>query len=311
MSMRPTQLVWILTLALSFIASTAVAQTDPAGPWIAQLGSLEPGERAEAAKELREDGGPPPHAVGPLLYAAHREMDHGALREMLLTLGHSGMVEALGLIQTHARSPADDIRSTARRALRKWLQINRVLGENDDLPDPPHAYYNAPPRLPPDRRGGHSLATWLRYEPYAPPPEPTDPAPAYLSPSPDGLMPGTGVEETPKWKLIAAGMSVFGGLYAATTIGALAVDDEEPDARVFIPIAGPLFPAASLFDASGDFAGIAHFFGGLLVVDAIGQTAGIALIIAGASTTNEHLIRVNDRMGLDVSPTGVTLGGSF
>ncbi len=317
----------VMVVVLLTIGTPSRAE-EPPDTWIAQLSSKNAGKRKEAAAELREDGGPPMEAVSALLEAAKVELDHRALREMLITLGHAGVLEALGLIQTYARSPARDLRSAGRKALHRWLVVNRVLHEDDELPEPPHVIYDAAPSLPADRPGGRSLAAWragalLEPSPEAfpapgdVPPSPTAesfPAPGYVPPSPTGIMPGYDVVESPRYVLVGTGAGLFAGLYVvmAGINGSLGPDLS--DDRAYIPIVGPVFTVvkAARSSEAGHARGLER---GLLigggVVGTLGQAAGVAMIIAGLTTTKHNLVRVGEHSRVAISPTGVALLGEF
>ena len=301
----------IVCLHLVLAGSDALAQED-VQKLIDDLSSSDRPTRHDAAKELGKPRNPNIFAVRPLLAAAKRETHLGALGEMLRTLGKSGMMEVLGFIQTHAQSPIPKLKTEGRRALKSWLVTNGIMAADDELPDPPHAYYQPPPVFPPNRPAGRPIDVWANEQP------PVDaegvPAkPGYESPQPDGITAGMRVGSKPKWGLVGAGIGVFGGLYLATNIGAgidAANDNDDYDARLLIPIIGPLFPAAELFDDSGFLAELSHLAGVLLVIDTLGQMSGVIMAISGAVVTNPTLERTNS-FGLRVSPTSLALTGSF
>ena len=136
---------------------------------IALLGSPDWKERREAADDLRDDGGPPKEAVGPLVTAAGREQHPKALVEMLLTLGASGAPEAKPVIEAHVESPDNDVRRYARKAQKTWKTKNgQAVRKDIETPT------TAPPA--PIPTGGGTTAA-------AAPAKTNEPAPA---PAPDG-----------------------------------------------------------------------------------------------------------------------------
>lgn len=308
-----------LTLLLG-APSVAFAQPPPeVQSLIRDLRSPKRATRQDAAKELGRANNPNIFAVRPLLEAARVETHPGALADMLLPLGKSGMLEALGLIQTHAQSPIEHIAKHARRALKLWLVANGVMSMADPLPDPPHAYYRGPPAFPPHRPAGRPIAVWAGLEP---PPLPGDipKRPIYEGANPNGLPPGYRLGTEPRWPLVWAGLGTFGGLYLITNVVfgvSAAADDDEYDARLLIPVVGPLFPAAEAFEATGFLAGLSHAAGVLLVIDTLGQTTGLIVLLAGALSERPVLERAEGlRVGgveleLGLTPTGVGMVGSF
>lgn len=289
----------------------APARSDDEQPLLALLAHLrsgDPGERKRAAAELY-DRMLDPRAVRPLVRAAKFETDHGALIEMLRALGQSGAVEALGIIQLHALSPADDLRKAGRAALKDWLHVNRVLRKSQELPDPPHAYYGRPPRFPPDRPAGHALATRL-YHLDEDLTEPTAAPPYYEPPSRDGVPPGFHFEERPRKPLIIGGGVVFGALYTAVAIPGL-MWVAEPSATTFllVPAVGPVIHSIYFFGFSDDFAGFMHLIGVLLLVDAAGQIAGLAMLTAGFVAKKPKLAPGAPEVSL--WPSGARLGWTF
>lgn len=86
-------------------------------PLIAALSSPSWKERRDAAKDLRDDDAVPSNAVEPLLRAAQRERERGALIEELLTLGWSGDPRALPTIRANLGQTDSGVRRAAEKAL--------------------------------------------------------------------------------------------------------------------------------------------------------------------------------------------------
>jgi hypothetical protein len=292
---------WLaLACGASCLLVTTVARADGGvSTLVANLSSPEASERDDAASELAELDRPPAFAVPALLAAARREPVVDVLGELLIALGKSGVMEALGLIQTHALSPIEDVRDLGREALKLWLVRNRVLTEDDDLPEPPHPFYEPPPRFPADRVAGHSLAVWLG------PHDrdlsaPTEPPPSYEPVDPDGLPPGYAVDDHPRWGIVAIGIGAFAGAYALPVLMEAAValgNDSDFHEAVLIPVVGAIALAG---DVDGG-ASVPLIFCGL------GQVAGIVVTLVGAATTTTSL----EGPSLTLTPGGAMLTGSF
>lgn len=292
----------LLVLALLLVCVHAGARENrPLLALIAYLRADDAGDRKSAAEELYERG-PDARAVPALILAAKVETDHGALIQMLRALGKSGAVEALGVIQLHAQSPAKDLRNAGRAALAHWLRVNRVLGEDEDLPDPPHRFYGTPPPFPPDRPAGRPFTMQIS-------PDAATPPPYYESPPPGGVPPGFHFEERPRKGLVIAGSVVFGALYTASAIpGAMSLSEPNALNWLLVPVAGPIVLSASMFGHSGDFAGLSTIFGIILIVDGVGQLAGLAMLTAGLAATEQHLAPGPQ---LSLSPGGAQLRWQF
>jgi hypothetical protein len=272
---------------------------------IAALRATDAKERAHAAVQIR-DGGTDLRAVVPLIKAAKYEPDHGALIEMLLALGESGVVEALGVIQLHAQSPANDLRIHARHALERWLRKNRVIDEEEEVPEPPHPFYARPPRFPPDRPAGHALITHLWSPGAVRLEEPTEPAPYYDAPPPGGVPPGFHFEPRPRKGLVIGGSVVFGVLYTATSIPGTIFLIHEPGfwSLLVVPGVGPIIVGVPMMGGYGIIVGVP------LVLDGLGQLAGLGMIIGGLSAREQKLVP-NAMPELSVSPNGAQLSWSF
>ena len=286
-----TRGVLFVVCVLSTIAGTAHGQTNTHEA-IFHLTSPVVSERRDAAEHLREARNI--NVVRPLLEAAKVETDHNALGTMLRALGESGMMEALGLIQTHARSPVEDIRDAARAALRDWLVTNLVLEEGEPLPDPPHPFYEAPPTFPPDRAAGRPIEVWAGQQPFGTPPE-------YVPTMAGGVPPGMRVGSEPKWGLFGAGIGVFLGLYVPTSISAVATGAFE----MVVPVAGPVILSAVLFDQDLGILAVP------LLINAGGQLAGLSMMAAGLGMQNPVLEKDMVTVDVEITPGGLALSGRF
>jgi hypothetical protein len=129
-------------------------------------------------------------------------------------------------------------------------------------------------------------------------------------PVPPGYTP---VQRTRKGPIIA-GASVFGSLYLLSAFAASVDADSSRDhdlAPLFIPVAGPFITIVNTNNATGTF---------FLVIDGLGQSAGLALLIYGLTSPKTVLLR-NDftasKPSVRVTPmmtastTGVGLTGTF
>lgn len=127
---------------------------------------------------------------------------------------------------------------------------------------------------------------------------------------------GYHLESTPRYGLVAAGVSMTATLWVVSTITAITLDREKSDDGdpnfddmywpMFIPVAGP-FATIATADSSGTGAAI-------LALDGAIQTLGLALAIAGFAAPTIEL--VPDYV-LTVAPTasgdtgGLCVSGSF
>jgi hypothetical protein len=108
----------------------------------------------------------------------------------------------------------------------------------------------------------------------------------------DPIPEGYRVESTPRYGLVAGGASIVGGAWLISTITAIALDQEqsvENDPNfddmytpMLIPVVGP-FITIGTADASGTGAGI-------LALDGVIQTAGLAMFIAGFAAPTLELV---------------------
>jgi hypothetical protein len=125
-------------------------------------------------------------------------------------------------------------------------------------------------------------------------------------PVPPGYHP---VERTRKGPVIA-GTIVFTTLYFFTAVAAMIDADGDGNAQaLWIPCAGPFIQMAKTDDSGLD---------SLLILDGLGQSAGLALLIYGLASSKTVLVR-NDiaKTDLKIMPmrgahfTGLSLGGTF
>jgi hypothetical protein len=103
---------------------------------------------------------------------------------------------------------------------------------------------------------------------------------------------------------------VFGALYLASAIGGLVSIEEKSSANwLLLPVAGPVVPAVELFGHSGELSGLSDIAGVILIVDAAGQLAGLAMLTGGLLATQPKLAPGAPEVSL--SPTGAQLGWKF
>lgn len=120
--------------------------------------------------------------------------------------------------------------------------------------------------------------------------------------------------------MLAAGVGVFGGTYLMSAIGGAMSSGarDNPWAPMMIPVAGPFITAGNMFSmGSHDAYGfIDDFVGVFLVIDGLAQISGLALAVAGASSTKNVFVR-EPRARLHVAPmvgkqsTGLSLSLAF
>lgn len=113
----------------------------------------------------------------------------------------------------------------------------------------------------------------------------------------DPVPPGYHVDTHKSWGLVGAGIGVWGGLYLISALGAVTAmtfsDNDADFAVLFIPVAGP-FVAIGTTDPI-------PFSTFLLVLDGLGQAAGVAMFAAGLAVEKTVLIR-NDVVDLSIKP---------
>ena len=126
----------------------------------------------------------------------------------------------------------------------------------------------------------------------APMPQPTYvPPPVYYQP---WLPARTHVEERPRWGMIAAGLSVFLGVYVWNLTAALLANDWRPA----IPVLGPF-----ILLGERDLDGLQA----LLIFDGLAQLTGAILTIAGAASKVK--VTVYDKVSF--VPSGAGISGQF
>jgi HEAT repeat protein len=105
------------------------------------LGHEDADNRKDAAEDLRDDGGPPPAAVPHLFTALQREPDDDARKQILITLGASGVPDARRVLESYLRHPNDETREGAEKGLELWSKktgqaMPRQMGEIAKLESP-------------------------------------------------------------------------------------------------------------------------------------------------------------------------------
>jgi hypothetical protein len=136
-----------------------------------------------------------------------------------------------------------------------------------------------------------------------PPPAPVVAAPVLLQPPPGWryqLLDAPPTTEK-RWGLFIAGIVTFTVLWAANLQAGIPTGEW----RLDIPLFGPLFELSRI----GDGGGFAGFFDLLLVSDAALQIGGLAMMIAGATTSRTKPGR--QRIELVPLGAGVALRGAF
>lgn len=271
------------------------------------LRSDEVTDRVEALEHLMESA-PPPALMPVLLGRAVVEKDPGVYRRMLRLLGKSGFVEARPLIDRHILSPDGGLRSTARDALADWLRANRLLGPDQELPEPPHPAYGPPPPLPPTVPGGRSLQAILGGG------STTEdgrewPPPRYFPPPPGApwgalddelrVAPGFLAEPRPHPAPLAVGLGLFGAGWLVSIVfvavaGAFVGTDAGPGA---IPLVGPFIALGTSEDVE-ESGGLEA----LMVGSGVAQVLGVAIF---------PLAFVFDRYRVVPAPGGATVAIDF
>src|SRR5438034_8655435 len=135
--------IWTILAAMPlFLACAGVncrlAEPRTTMPAIAMLDSADWVVRQGAAVALAEGVGPPVEAVPPLYRAMFKERNPQVYGAMLIAIGASGISEAKPLIDARINDPDQDMQQQARTALRRWLVRNSLMGEDEELPPPPH-----------------------------------------------------------------------------------------------------------------------------------------------------------------------------
>ena len=262
---------------VALLLATTAAEARPSG-----LRSDSASTRRKTAMRMRDKIPLAPHLVAQLITAAEVEGDRKAYVEMLLTLGQTGAMEARPLIDRHILSVDKWLRKHARRALREWLVANRLLHEDDDLPEPPHRLYGPPPVLPPTAPAAHSLQGLAARTPLSPmyvPPHGVAWAAVYGDDA-ESLAPGFRLERSLLKPLWITGVSVAGSGYIVAAIGAaiLVGDGVEGHEASFVPVVGPWIAMANRPSAF-------HAVTGVL------QGTGLLLTILGLTIEREYAVR--------------------
>ena len=161
---------------------------------------------------------------------------------------------------------------------------------DDDAPATPPA---APPQPPPPQYQQQQPPQYQQ-----PPQQYQQPQPGYYPPQ--GYYappppPPKHPEQQRRWGLLTAGIGIFGGLYILTNMGGYLTGNS----GTLIPVVGPLLYinttpcvesqfnfCSSTYDSDQRFSNL------FLVLDAIGQAAGIAMAIAGYTTTHQVMVAI-------------------
>ncbi|MGD0674634.1 MAG: hypothetical protein ABSC94_04405 [Polyangiaceae bacterium] len=127
--------------------------------------------------------------------------------------------------------------------------------------------------------------------------------PLYVYDWPDGAQPPPGYRWTTHTRKgpIIAGAVVLGVLWGLTAIGGGACTDISRDTScswLYLPVLGPFAELASSGSATGSV---------FLVMDGLGQAAGLALLIYGISSPASVLVR-NDVLMKHLLPMPMLLG---
>ena len=161
----------------------------------------------------------------------------------------------------------------------------------------------APPPPPPPGYEYQQQYPQYPQQPYYPPPS-YYVQPAYVQQPPARFR----TIEQPRYGLMTAGLVIFGVSWSVNAISGYMADEW----RVAVPIVGPLMYAHNI-DNSGDFATRTAIT--FLVLDALVETAGAAMFLAGALT--HHQVRIMEHAKVTVVPTagfssaGVAAFGRF
>jgi hypothetical protein len=130
---------------------------------------------------------------------------------------------------------------------------------------------------------------------YYPPPNYYAPPPPYAPTPPAKFR----VVEQPRYGLMTAGLVVFGASWSINALSGYLAGEW----RLAVPIAGPLMLAHNL-DNSDDFGTRTAIT--FLVLDALVETAGAAMFLAGVLT--HHQVRIMEHAKITVVPTAGIAG---
>ena len=182
-------------------------------------------------------------------------------------------------------------------------------------PQPPPGYPPYPYPYPPPP-GQEGYPPYYPYSPYYYPPGQYGYPGAYLQRRPKTLPyvegeqppPGYALESRVYRGLVIAGATTFGSLYLlSAAVGAAFQDERDGDehAPMFAPLVGPFITIGTV-DATG-FATFA------LIVDGLGQAAGLGMFIGGLTAERKVWARKSVGVELDLKPTlgGLTLEGKM
>ncbi len=116
-----------------------------------------------------------------------------------------------------------------------------------------------------------------------PPPQPPQPLPGYYyQPQPRLVVREV---EMPRTGLIIGGAVITGLMVLPIAIAA----GVNADPRLLIPVVGPIWQGADLYRGPSNY-GISNVGATFLIIDALGQAAGLSMIIAGSVARKKVLI---------------------
>jgi hypothetical protein len=108
-------------------------------------------------------------------------------------------------------------------------------------------------------------------------------------------------ERTRRWGLVASGLVIFGVTWTSSALTGLLSGEHQ----LFIPVVGPIFAAVDIGRTNDASPGRDQVIA-TLTFDAMAQTAGLVMAIAGASTTV-----VVKKRAVTIVPTGAGVYGRF
>ena len=192
------------------------------------------------------------------------------------------------------------------------LFISSGLVHADEAPPPPpiqaqppiqEAYPPSPP--PPGPPPAPPPILYAAPPPgYAPPPPGYAPPPPGYAPPPPGYAPPAPVidhyEERPRYGLLTAGLSVFGGVWSLNAFIAYLADN----GRLAIPIAGPMISAYDYTRQHPNDESVNRFVMAFAFFDTLFQAGGVAMAVVGATTHTKVPVYRRVTLVPTLSPTG-------
>lgn len=169
-------------------------------------------------------------------------------------------------------------------------------------PAPVPTYYSPAPQPPPPQ-----------YAPpqYAPPPQYAAPPQYYAQPPQypprldyeegDAIPPGYSVRSRLRKGLVVGGAVTFGVLYVLSVLVADSVRGTDSDnlRSLYVPAIGPFIALSKVQGGNG-----------VLILDGVGQTAGLIMLVAGVAFPRHELVRNDILASMHVVPLlGSGLGG--